>query len=81
MREMKSSQNSLHAVFLCVGISLLSLGLLGALASHKYLGTHKTFVVFRVFLVRDVNGALIKKDIQFYIRGRRQQCTPGLYWP
>lgn len=75
--EGKDFKNNLRTVFLCIGL----LGLLGAWASHRYLKTHRTFVVFKVFLVRDVNGVLVKKDIEFYVKGHKQQCTPGLYWP
>lgn len=62
----------------------LGLGLLllvpCSLMARWYLNHHRLYVYLNVFVVRDVNGQVIKHDFQFYIKGMKQRCDPGYIW-
>lgn len=65
----------------CLCLALLIFGGIGALRCREYLQTHRTYVSLNLFLVRDVNGNLARNNFEFYVKGHKQRCSSGLYWP
>lgn len=59
---------------------LLLIGLPTSFCFRSYINSHMTLLYLNVFLVRDVNGNILKKDFRFYIKGRKQSCNDKYIW-
>lgn len=60
---------------------LVALLVLGAMGTRYYMSTHRTYLYLNVFLVRDMNGRIVRRRADFYTKGQKQKCSPGIYWP
>jgi hypothetical protein len=51
-----------------------------SLGTRRYLMTHRIIIYLNLFVVRDVDGNLIRHQFEFYIKKQEQHCEPGYYW-
>jgi hypothetical protein len=51
-----------------------------SLGTRHYMSTHRIIVYFNLFVVRDVDGNLLRHQFEFYIKTQEQHCEPGFYW-
>lgn len=80
MKLMKQLLTIRKSFLLVCGLAL-ALGLPSALACRQYINKHRMYVFLNVFVVRDMNGNVVRHNFEFYIRGQKQGCSDHLYWP